>query len=61
MLRLIGSRYHFRRAVPKDIQPLLRRSEISLSLDTSAKLEARRRAAQLYMTGPDSSSIRCAP
>ncbi len=48
MLRLIGSRYHFRRAVPKDIQPLLRRSEISLSLDTSAKLEARRRAAQLY-------------
>ncbi|WP_369345725.1 DUF6538 domain-containing protein [Asaia prunellae] len=48
MLRLIGSHYHFRRAVPKDIQPLLRRSEISLSLTTSAKLEARRRAAQLY-------------
>ncbi|WP_408735728.1 DUF6538 domain-containing protein [Asaia bogorensis] len=47
MLRLTRSRYHFRRAVPKDIQPLLRQSEISLSLDTAVELEARRWAAQL--------------
>ncbi|WP_370458662.1 DUF6538 domain-containing protein [Asaia sp. As-1742] len=47
MLRLTRSRYRFRWAVPKDIQPLLRQSEISLSLDTAVELEARRRAAQV--------------
>ncbi|WP_342351818.1 DUF6538 domain-containing protein, partial [Acetobacter indonesiensis] len=34
MLRLIGSHYHFRRAIPQDLKALLGRSEISLSLRT---------------------------
>lgn len=48
MLRLIGSHYHFRRAIPQDLKALLRRSEISLSLRTDKKLIARERAADLY-------------
>ncbi|MFT9088841.1 DUF6538 domain-containing protein [Acetobacter okinawensis] len=32
MLRLIGSHYHFRRAVPQAVQACLGRTEISLSL-----------------------------
>ncbi|MBS0981546.1 hypothetical protein JK174_12490, partial [Acetobacter thailandicus] len=42
MLRLIGSHYHFRRAVPVAVQARLGRTEISL------KLVARERAAALY-------------
>ncbi|WP_086642087.1 DUF6538 domain-containing protein [Acetobacter tropicalis] len=48
MLRLIGSHYHFRRAIPQDLKALLGRSEISLSLRTDKKLIARERAADLY-------------
>ncbi|MFT9027242.1 DUF6538 domain-containing protein [Acetobacter indonesiensis] len=48
MLRLIGSHYHFRRAIPQDLKVLLGRSEISLSLRTDKKLIARERAADLY-------------
>ncbi|MBS1014982.1 DUF6538 domain-containing protein [Acetobacter persici] len=48
MLRLIGSHYHFRRAVPQAVQACLGRTEISLSLQTQSKLIARERAAALY-------------
>lgn len=48
MLRLIGSHYHFRRAIPQDLKALLGRSEISLSLRTDKKLIVRERAADLY-------------
>lgn len=48
MLRLVGSRYYFRRAVPEDLRRWLKRSEISLSLKTSHKLIARQKAALLY-------------
>ncbi|MCG4254111.1 tyrosine-type recombinase/integrase [Acetobacter senegalensis] len=48
MLRLIGSHYHFRRAVPVAVQARLGRTEISLSLQTQSKLVARERAAALY-------------
>ncbi|MBS1003991.1 DUF6538 domain-containing protein [Acetobacter thailandicus] len=48
MLRLIGSHYHFRRAVPVAVQTRLGRTEISLSLQTQSKLVARERAAALY-------------
>jgi hypothetical protein len=48
MLRLIGSHYHFRRAVPVAVQARLSRTEISLSLQTQSKLVARERAAALY-------------
>ncbi len=48
MLRLIGSHYHFRRAIPQDLKALMGRSEISLSLRTDKKLIARERAADLY-------------
>ncbi|MFT8690629.1 DUF6538 domain-containing protein [Acetobacter orientalis] len=42
MLRLIGSHYHFRRAVPVAVQARLGRTEISLSLQTQSKLETRK-------------------
>lgn len=48
MLRLVGSQYYFRRAVPVDLRSWLKRSEISLSLKTSHKLIARQKAALLY-------------
>ncbi|WP_373319390.1 DUF6538 domain-containing protein, partial [Acetobacter orleanensis] len=48
MLRLIGSHYHFRRAVPQAVQACLGKTEISLSLQTQSKLIARERAAALY-------------
>ena len=38
ILRLIGSHYHFRRAVPVAVQARLGRTEISLSLQTQSKL-----------------------
>ncbi|WP_040508578.1 DUF6538 domain-containing protein [Gluconobacter morbifer] len=48
MLRLVGSNYYFRRAVPLDLRPLLGRGEVSHSLKTSNKLEARQKAALFY-------------
>lgn len=48
MLRLLGSHYHFRRAIPHTLRPLLGRTEISLSLQTNSKRVARERAAGLY-------------
>ncbi|WP_241503116.1 DUF6538 domain-containing protein [Komagataeibacter melaceti] len=48
MLRLIGSHYHFRRAVPVVLQACLGKTEISLSLQTESKFLARQRAAALY-------------
>lgn len=48
MLRLIGSHYHFRRAVPVMLQACLGKTEISLSLQTESKFLARQRAAALY-------------
>lgn len=48
MLRLIGSHYHFRRAVPVVLQACLGKTEISLSLQTDSKFLARQRAAALY-------------
>ncbi|WP_233133250.1 site-specific integrase [Acetobacter sp. DmW_043] len=48
MLRLIGSHYHFRRAVPVALQACLGKTEISLSLQTDSKFLARQRAAALY-------------
>ena len=48
MLRLIGSHYHFRRAVPVALQACLGKTEISISLQTDSKFLARQRAAALY-------------
>ncbi|OAJ67439.1 tyrosine-type recombinase/integrase [Gluconobacter cerinus] len=48
MLRLVGSNYYFRRAVPMDLRLWLRRSEVSHSLKTSNKLAARQQAALFY-------------
>lgn len=48
MLRLIGSHYHFRRAVPVLLQACLGKTEISVSLQTESKFLARQRAAALY-------------
>lgn len=48
MLRLIGSHYHFRRAVPVVLQACLGKTEISLSLQTESKFLARQRAAAFY-------------
>ncbi|GBQ59099.1 phage integrase [Acetobacter indonesiensis NRIC 0313] len=48
MLRLIGSHYHFRRAVPVMLQACLGKTEISISLQTESKFLARQRAAALY-------------
>ncbi|MCX2562036.1 tyrosine-type recombinase/integrase [Acetobacter farinalis] len=48
MLRVVGTRYHFRRAIPRDIQAILGRKEFSLSLKTSNKVVARERAGLLY-------------
>lgn len=48
MLRVMGTRYYFRRAVPRDIQAILRRKEFSLALKTSNKVIARERAGLLY-------------
>lgn len=48
MLRLVGSNYYFRRAVPMDLRLWLGRGEVSHSLKTSNKLAARQQAALLY-------------
>lgn len=48
MLRVMGTRYYFRRAVPRDIQAILGRKEFSLALKTSNKVIARERAGLLY-------------
>lgn len=48
MLRLIGSHYHFRRAVPVALQACLGKTEISLSLKIKSKFLVRQRAAALY-------------
>ena len=48
MLRLVGSNYYFRRAVPMDLRLWLGRSEVSHSLKTSNKLAARQQAALFY-------------
>ncbi|WP_375804116.1 DUF6538 domain-containing protein [Zymomonas mobilis] len=48
MLHLIGSHYHFRRAVPVALQACLGKTEISLSLQTKSKFPDRHRAAALY-------------
>ncbi|MBS1081725.1 tyrosine-type recombinase/integrase [Gluconobacter kondonii] len=48
MLRIVGSQYYFRRSVPLDLRPWLRRGEVSHPLKTSSKLVARQKAALLY-------------
>ncbi|WP_408872746.1 DUF6538 domain-containing protein [Gluconobacter roseus] len=53
MLRLVGSRYHFRRIIPSPLRPVLGKSEIWISLGTAGKLEARRRTAELHAQTTD--------
>ncbi|GBR55839.1 DUF6538 domain-containing protein [Gluconobacter sphaericus] len=53
MLRLVGSRYHFRRIIPSPLRPVLGKSEIWISLGTAGKIEARRRAAELHAQTTD--------
>ncbi|MBM3097120.1 tyrosine-type recombinase/integrase [Gluconobacter cerinus] len=48
MLKLVGSRFHFRRVVPTPLRPILGKSEIWISLGRAGKVEARRRAAELH-------------
>ena len=48
MLRLVGSNYYFRRAVPMNLCSWLGRGEVSHSLKTSNKLAARQQAALFY-------------
>ncbi|MBS1021251.1 tyrosine-type recombinase/integrase [Gluconobacter cerinus] len=48
MLKLVGSRFHFRRVVPVSLRPILGKSEIWISLGRAGKVEARRRAAELH-------------
>lgn len=48
MIRTVGTRYYFRRAVPRDIQAILGRKEFSLALKTSNRVIARERAGLLY-------------
>ncbi|WP_249195523.1 DUF6538 domain-containing protein [Gluconobacter cerinus] len=48
MLKLVGSRFHFRRVVPVPLRPILGKSEIWISLGRAGKVEARHRAAQLH-------------
>ncbi|MFT8850931.1 tyrosine-type recombinase/integrase [Acetobacter orientalis] len=48
MIRAVGTKYYFRRAVPRAIQAILGRKEFSLALKTSSKILARERACLLY-------------
>lgn len=48
MLALRGTVYHFRKRVPERLKPVVGRSELWLSLQTSSKREAYKRGCLLY-------------
>lgn len=52
-LILRGRVFHFRRAVPADMRPLMRRRELSCSLRTSDLVDAKHRALRLYLAADD--------
>lgn len=53
MLRRQGANYHFRRRVPGPVRPLLRQSEVWVSLRTTDRRAARATAAGLYALTED--------
>ncbi|WP_322789499.1 DUF6538 domain-containing protein, partial [Pararhodospirillum oryzae] len=44
-----GSIFHFRRVVPRDLRPLLQRTELVRSLETADVSAAKRRSRRLYL------------
>lgn len=48
MLALVGTHYHFRRAVPVALRPLFGKTEFWISLKTGNKSEARLSAMALH-------------